>query len=108
MRIDTDFIDETIYQIETQWRDKSWHLFTLSAEMFGEPSEWRKQSTSAPLAREFSACGRCWQQTGEHGTFDLKTGILAFATLTERYPTTIYRLVKRRWSVTTQTLAETP
>ena len=71
MRINNDKIDITMYQIERRF-DKRWSVVEPSAKDMGEDVKWCGGSgrAGAPLAYEFSACGDCWQQTGEFGTFD--------------------------------------
>lgn len=108
MRITGDLVDVVMYQIEKRQGEKDvWHETRLEASDFGEPTNWaRVGDGSAPLAREFSACGNCWQTTGEFGTFSLRIATEAFATIVEKNPTFLYRLIRRRWRIVTQPIGD--
>lgn len=71
----------------------------------------RKTMYSEPW-RSFSACGECWQKTGEHGCFDIKTANLLLKKLREiqarlQRPDREFRLVKVTISQHTEILFNT-
>ena len=80
----------TIYQIQHQQSDKKW-VFT-NLDTLEKPFS-REDIFSEPW-RSFTACGECWQETGEHGCYDLKTSILFLLNIIERSPKKKFRLVK--------------
>lgn len=81
----------TIYKIQHQQSDKKW-VFTNFDNIF-EIKLSHKETFSEPW-RSFTACGKCWQETGEHGCYDSKTAILALVIITEHSPKRKFRLVK--------------
>lgn len=54
---------------------------------------------------DFSASGKCWQQTGHHGTFILENGITAITALANEHKGYIFRLVARKVSWKTEVAA---
>jgi hypothetical protein len=43
----------------------------------------------------FSASGKCWQETGEHATYDVEKAIKLYLILMENNPDYMFRVVKK-------------
>lgn len=80
----------TIYKIQHQQSDEKW-VFTNLDTIGGSPSH--EETFSEPWL-SFTACGKCWQETGEYGCYDLKTAILVLLKVLECSPKKKFRLAK--------------
>lgn len=105
MRLNTDSVDIIMYQIERRF-DKHWSVIEPSAVELGEDPKWPQGGGGkavAPYAYEFSACGECWQKTGEFGTFDKIIAQRAITSMALN-ATNTYRIVERHWQIKTKEL----
>jgi len=80
----------TIYKIQHQESDEKW-VFTNLDAIGGSPSH--EETFSEPW-KSFTACGECWQETGEFGCYDIQTGLLVLLNVIQRSPKRKFRLVK--------------
>jgi len=80
----------TIYEIQHQQNDKKWVFTNLDTL---EKPRSHEETFSEPW-RSFTACGECWQETGEFGCYDMKTAILFLLNVIEHCPKRKFRLVK--------------
>jgi len=80
----------TIYKIQHQQSDKKWVFTNLDAL---EGSLSQEETFSEPW-KSFTACGECWQETGEHGCYDLKTAFLVLLNVIQLSPKRKFRIVK--------------
>jgi hypothetical protein len=104
MRINSDIINHEIFILQERAPGgKGWQVRDFPASMYGEPSDWTRNGgqSVAPFAYEFSACGACWQQTGEFGSFDYDKALSAFAALLKHSPDKEFRLCHRKCVITT-------
>jgi hypothetical protein len=79
-------------------QDGKWLFFRIQHKMngewvfssfdhFGYPGDWK--STDG-----FGACGDCWQQTGEHGTYKRQLALDGAKELMTKHPGTEFRAVR--------------
>lgn len=69
-----------------------WHR--ISFDVAWVPNECYKKE----VWNEFSASGKCWQETGVHGTFDVETAIKLYVALKQhafKKDEYIFRVVKK-------------
>lgn len=67
-----------------------WH--SISFDVAWVPSEFYKKE----VWDEFSASGKCWQETGVHGTYDVEVAIKLYVTLIQHsIKDYIFRVVKK-------------
>lgn len=62
------------YKIQHQWKEGGEWVFSA----YGQPETNSKPKKGSGISDTFTASGYCWQETGEHGVFDLrnaKTGL---------------------------------
>ena len=59
--------------------DNNWHLISFDAAWV--PPELYKSKQE--VWEEFSASGKCWQETGVHGTYDVETAIKLYCILNQ-------------------------
>lgn len=45
--------------------------------------------------QSFSASGKCWQETGIHGTYDVETAIKLYCILMQNNPKYMFRVIKK-------------
>lgn len=79
--------DYKIYVIEFQYGKYLWGRISFDVEWV-KPEHYQEEVWDV-----FSAGGKCWQETGIHGTFDLGMAIKLYCTLSEHRKDYKFRVV---------------
>ena len=76
---------------EGKWAESDLDQFLKGVNWWDDPV--RRKELLEPY-KSFSACGDCWQQTGEHGTYDSDTAVEMLKLLSKHNPDTKFRVIK--------------
>lgn len=80
------------YIIQHHQDDGKWTQSNLDHFKIGKRWNDARDKVLEPY-RSFSACGECWQQTGEHGSFDKERAVQLLQNIRRHNPDHEFRIV---------------